>query len=188
MSFLDSLGPEQQDMIVSLPYRVGLWVSHADSAGGDEASEKELEALSNIIQGFGADVFGSEAIQSIMNETVSRRDKWDDWAHNYKNVPEDCKKAVYYLGQYGSDKDVTMFQTYLMEIGEAVALAFRERDEENSFFEEMHVHIVYWMSRLRAMLGSNVPARTIDDFLNVSHRERRALQSLAAALGTRYQM
>lgn len=81
-----------------------------------------------------------------------------------------------------------MFQTYLMEIGEAVALAFRERDEENSFFEEMHVHIVYWMSRLRAMLGSNVPARTIDDFLNVSHRERRALQSLAAALGTRYQM
>ena len=51
MAFLDGFSKEEQDFLVSLPYRVGLWVSSIDATGGSAADGDEQEALEKCIAG-----------------------------------------------------------------------------------------------------------------------------------------
>src|SRR5688572_231681 len=94
MSFLDSLTPDQRKIIVSLPYRVGLWVSDSDNSGGEEANANEVQALSNILHGFAEEMFGSETMQYIMSETLAKRDQWQEWSKDVAAVPSDCRLAI----------------------------------------------------------------------------------------------
>lgn len=184
MDVLDKLSPDQRTLIISLPYRVGLWVSHSDDTGGDEAQDKELTALSNILQGFSAQVFGSELIQYVMDETTKRKDSWPEWNNNVENVPEDCKRALEALRQYTEEKEVKAYAQRLIEIGEAVALAFREY-EDQSFSDQLKVYASYIMTKIRSKLTKQ-PVKSFEQFLNISMNERRALATLASALETQY--
>ena len=184
MDVLEHLSTDQRTLIVSLPYRAGLWVSHSDDAGGDEADQKELVALSNIIHGFSEQVFGSELLQYVMNETVNRKDEWPQWAATLENVPEDCRRALDILRDHVDEKEVGAYAMRLMEIGEAVALAFREY-EQKSVFDQVQVYVSYILAKLRARKQAK-PAKTFDQFLNISTHERKALGALAEALDTSY--
>lgn len=186
MSFLESLEHSQKEMLISLPYRVGLWISQSDDTGGAEADERELLVLSGIINGFASDVFGSEVIQYIMRETVNEEARWPAWGEDLSSVLSDCTAAVYLLGQHVEveAKDVTAFQRYMMEIGEAVALAFREFEEAN-FVDKMRLNLFYLRGWFKAAMGHR-SFKTHHEFMNISYSERQALQALAQALGTRY--
>ncbi|MCB9983440.1 MAG: hypothetical protein H6861_07195 [Rhodospirillales bacterium] len=126
---LDQLSAQQRTLIVSMPYRAGLWVSHSDDEGGDEAHEKELTALANLIDGFSQQVFGSEMLQYIMHQTLARKDEWESWSGDIDKVPEECKQALEILRAHVDEKDVKVYAMRLMELGEAVAVAFREHDD-----------------------------------------------------------
>ena len=41
MSFLHNLSPEDREMLISLPYRMGYWISQSDTSGGDDSDEEE---------------------------------------------------------------------------------------------------------------------------------------------------
>jgi len=184
MDVLDKLTADQKALIVSLPYRVGLWVSHSDDAGGDEADEKELTALANILQGFSEQVFGSELLQYIMNETVSRKHDWPEWKKQIQDVPKDCGQALDALREYVDEKEVNAYVMRLMEIGEAVALAFREY-EQQSGLDKLRIYSSYILTTLKARLRQQ-PSKTFNQYLNVSIKERKALRALAIALETTY--
>ena len=130
VNFLDSLMTEQRDMIVSLPYRVGLMIGEVDDTGGDESSEIEGQVLHNLLMGFSRDVFGAETMTYVIRETVQRKDEWANWSQNLDQVPEECAHAVDILSQYVDPKEVSAFTNYLLEIAESVAMAFREYDEK----------------------------------------------------------
>ncbi|MEZ5814096.1 MAG: hypothetical protein R3E13_05150 [Alphaproteobacteria bacterium] len=184
MDVLNKLSVEERTLIVSLPYRAGLWVSQSDSAGGDEADEKEHTALANIVDGFSQNVFGSELLQYIMNETVGRKDEWPVWEEASGDVLRDCARALDVLRGVVDEKDVSAYSMRLMEIGEAVALAFREY-EEGSALEQFRVYVSYLFMKLKRRLGKR-PSKSFDQFLSISARERKALGKLAKALGTTY--
>ena len=185
MDVLDKLTAEQRTLVVSLPYRAGLWVSESDDLGGDEAHEKELTALSNIVQGFSEQVFGSELLQYIMDETVKRKDHWHrSWANDIEKVPEQCEQALNVLRDHVDDKEVNAYSVRLMEIAEAVALAFREY-EQQSTGDKLRVYFSYIVAKIKSRF-SKIPAKTFDQFLNISLSERRALSTMARALGTHY--
>lgn len=184
MSFLDDLPFDQKELLISLPYRVGAWVSHADDDGGDESDEEEKRALASIINGFTRDVFGSEAVQYIMMETLQQKDKWEEWAANTNNILEDCQKAIDIMNEVEDEKEVNAFKQRLIEIAEAVALAFREYDNLN-FFTKLKVYLLYYKEKRKAQ-KRNQTYKTMDQFLNISLKERQALYSLAHTLDVHY--
>lgn len=183
-NILEKLGDRERKRIVSLPYRVGLWISLSDQTGGDKADAKELLALNNILIGFSQDVFGSELMQHVMEETVARRSEWEKWTADIDNVPQEAAGAVEILRQHVIEKDVGAYVTRLMEIAEAVAVAFREFDEVSSL-EQFKMRALYARSYVMAKLGGR-PPRSFAQFVRISLSEREALNTLARSLNAPY--
>ena len=183
-NILEDLTPDQRLNIVSLPYRAGLWISVSDQTGGNKADAKELLALSNIISGFASQVFGSELLQYVMQETVNRKGEWEKWTAHIENVPKEAESAIEVLRAHAPENEVNAYVTRLMEIAEAVALAFREY-ENMTFSDQLKVYGLYILSALKGKFGSG-PTKTFDQFLRISLEERRALNILAASMGTKY--
>lgn len=181
---LQKLSHDQRTLIISLPYRVGLWVSVSDDLGGEEASEKELTALNNLLIGFSQQVFGSEMLQYIMDETVSKKAQWDEWSNNTDAVPEECQKALDVLREHVDEKDVKAYSMRLMEIAEAVALAFREY-EQDDFSNKLRIYGSYILNKMRAKMRKQ-PTKSFDQYLSISINERKALNALASAMDTQF--
>lgn len=184
MDVLDRLTEEQRTLVVSLPYRVGLWVSHADQSGGADAEEKERTALHNILDGFAHQVFGSELLQYIMNGTVTRKGEWPAWGEDLEAVPVECERALDVLRVYVDEKDINAYVTRLMEIAEAVALAFREY-ERLSMKDQLVIYSSYLFMKVKARFQKNA-VTSYDQYLSISVRERKALGQLSHALGAQY--
>ena len=184
MSFLDELPHDHRELIVSLPYRVGAWISHADDVGGDVADEEEKTALANILHGFTQDVFGSEVVQYVMAETISRKQDWEKWATETKNVSEDCQRAIDLLHDVVDEKEVNAFKQRLLEIAEAVALAFREYDKLD-FITKLRIYIMYYREKYKAA-RKNRSFKSMDQYLNISLKERQTLNALASVLEIQY--
>lgn len=185
MNFLDQLLPDQRTLLVSLPYRVGLFVSQSDSVGGEDADAVEMDALSSLIIAYSQEVFGAETAQYIIGETVARRAEWDEWSNDLDMVEGECFSAVDILSDAVDVKEVNAFKRSLLEIGEAVALAFREYGESTSMIDKIRVYIHYMKSRSEAVKHGFVPMEW-DQYINISLEERKALQVIANALNTTY--
>ncbi len=181
MSLLDDLTKDNRETIIRLPYRVGLWVSQADTTGGQEAADQEVQALSNIIEGFAHEVFGSELVQYIMAETVAKKDEWPDWSAGRDSVLADCGLAVDILRDHTDEKDVSAFKARLMEIAEAIALAFSEY-EEASAADKIFSYMSYFLEKIRTYT-KKTSQKSLDEYLSISRQERGALGDLARALG-----
>ena len=63
-------------------------------------------------------------------------------------------------------------------------MAFREY-EDLGVVEKATIYLLYLKSALRSRLDDSV-RKTFDQFTRISLKERRALDELAAAMGTRY--
>lgn len=185
MGFLDSLTPNERETLVSLPYKVGYWVSQADSTGGDQSSQQELEVLSNIIHAFTAEVFGSEVVQLVMAQTVANKGRWPEWAKESGSLLEDCRIALDILAEHGDAKDANAYSMRLIEIAEAVAMAFREYDRMG-FIGKLRMYGSYYITTKFKKPLPGKPRKTLGEYVTVSHAERRALNALAHALGTSY--
>ena len=185
MNFLDHVTTQQRLQIVSLPYRVGLWISESDTSGGEESGEKERKALAAILNGFTEDVFGSEVVQCVMSETVARKAEWAGWGKKLENVPEQCSHVVDMLSERVDPKELSAFKQHMMEIGEAVALAFREYGGEMSLKDKISTYVTYYTGKINAMIQKR-PYKSLQEFLNISAAERSALSTLAQSLGTHY--
>lgn len=185
MSFLDQLTPDQREFVVSLPYRVGLYVSQSDKSGGDESDEKEMQALSNILQGYAQEIFGAETVQYVISETVAKKDQWGRWGAKVDAVEADCHRAVDVLSELVDPKEVSAFKQHLMEIGEAVALAFREVGDDMPFLDRLKFYFYYFRGKSRAAKQKRI-YMSFDEFLNISLDERKALNKIANALNVSY--
>ncbi len=185
MNFLDQLTKDHRDLLVSLPYRVGLFISQSDESGGDESDEAEMQALDAIITGYSQEVFGAETVQYVVGETVQRKSEWDDWGQDVSGIEHDCYKAIDILANVVDDKEVSAFKSSLLEIGENVALAFREYGASTSIFEKIMMRLDFGKSR-KAALKAGVTPKEWNQFINISLDERKALRHVARSLGSTY--
>lgn len=179
MLTLEHLSPKQRDLIISLPYRVGLWVSQADQQGGDDADDAELRTLENLINGFTQDVFGSELVQNVMAETWAQKARWPEWSKGVKQTLPDCKEAISILQDHYESKEISAFRQRLYDIAEAVAMAFNEgetgtAEKQSSFIEKM-------VEKLKSIvLPKASPQITRLDY--ISQKEGKALKQLSGVL------
>jgi len=181
---LEQLSQDQKETVISLPYRVGVLVSKSDSGGGKKAEKRELRTLSNLLEGFTQQVFGSELLQHVMAGTMDNYERWDEWGGQMRTVYRDSAAAVEILRSVADPKEVNAYKARLLEIGEAVAMAFRE-EESMGFGAKVKAYWLYWRCSAKAKkLGQSY--KSFDEFLNISMAEREVLQKLARALGTYY--
>lgn len=180
MAFLEGFSNEERSLLVSLPYRTGLWVSSCDLNGGSSADNKELDALEKTIQVFAQGMYESALIHEILAETFLQKAEWRNWGRNLAAVPDDCRKAVQILKGKVSPRDVDAFRRILMQIGLEVARAFREYDKNEPWHYRLSRKIGMIVDRFfGAMRGEKYAS---EDLLNISYEEDIALNKLAMAL------
>ncbi len=181
MSYLEHFTQEQRELLVSLPYRVGLWVSESDQGGGDHSSEAEMQTLETLIMGYAEDFLKSEFVEEVMRGTLARKETWPAWSRSLDNVPQQCQAAINMMQDHIESKDVLSFRQTLMEVARAIAMAYRELDEQTNTIAMLRVHSLHYWLRLKAYIRKEQPP-SLDEIMNISRSEHKVLQKLATVL------
>ncbi len=173
---LDKFPTETYQLLVTLPYRVGLYVSMSDQSGGSTSEEKELQALENIVTFYVEDTLKSEFAQSVMLVTLQNKVNWPNWNTDIGNVPEECKYILGYLEDRLEARDLLAFKNNLLEIAVTVAMAYRE-SSTTSFAD-----------RIKSFFSPQKSANSNNQALNISKAEKTALNTLADTFGIPYKV
>lgn len=180
-SLLNELSEEDRALLISLPYRVGLFISASDKSGGIDADQKELAAISTIVTSYVEDTCKSEFAQSVMESTLAQSNQWNEWRANIQQVPNECEQVVDMLLSRVDRKDLESFKLNLVEIGTTVAMAYREFDENQSASNKIIGTIVVGLEKVKALLGGR-SEQSNDELFNISRAEKEALNILSAKL------
>lgn len=168
------LSPEDEQILISLPYRAGLYVSFSDVTGGWEAQEKELQSLTGILRQFSEDFCKTEIAQKALMETLRARAQWPAWSHKIETVPDEAARIIKILSGHLSEKDVAAFKETIVDIALAVAMAFHE-NVPLSLDDPPRASI---FSRLLGTKEKHDPLA----HMNISKSERAALDRLCKAM------
>ena len=181
MAFLEQFEDEDKKLIVSLPYRVGVWVGSVDEVGGAKANFEEISALERIITEQSKGMFESAFVHEVMSETFACQDNWKAWSENLDNVPTECTQAVEKIASKLAEKDVDAYRANVMGIGLEVAKAFREFDAEETFFVKLVIKFKLFVQAMARIITRD---RSFDQVsaLNISYEEDMALTKLSEAL------
>ncbi len=180
MSELSIFSDEETDLLVSLPYKVGVWVSHADDEDGEIDDEREMTSLAVCIKAVAKEYDGPGLVDDIARETLKREPFWLDWTDRAFNILPDCEKAIALLKQKPGLGDAKNYRAALLEIATTVGQAYGEFNafddipEDEGFFAGIAGKIVGGFSGL-SKDDANHPA-------NISAAEDSAIAQLAAAL------
>jgi hypothetical protein len=169
MATLNKMEKDERDLIVGLPYRVGIWISHADDEEGSADDRREHKAVEKILHRFAGQIERYPFISAVLRETLAQRNSWERWAENSLDVLPDCEKALVIVNKTGNREAVINYRKILMKIANDVAGAhgeFGEFESESGFTK-----------LISGLLGSKR-----DDFMNISPSEDEALERLAGVL------
>lgn len=181
MSQLSNLPEDEALKIISLPYKAGMWVSHADDVDGESDDINEMRALERGIPQLAKKYEGSALVQQVANDIMTMKDhwaKWEDECFFIKKQAPDIMNTV--KVQFGL-AEAKQYRSFAMELGKMVAQAAGELDafddsesKGESFFGSMIGKIVGGMS--------SVSQDHKDHPANISPAEGSALSELSAAL------
>lgn len=181
MSVLSDFASEDQELVIRLPFRVGIWISEADQTGGDESSEQERQALNTIVASYAEDYLKSEFVQRVMELTLARKNEWNEWDKNVDAVPGECERAMQILMTRVSPRDVDALKRNLIDVGLAVAMAYREGVHEPPEDAGIIANFMYDLKSFFSVLFGGLKTRTADE--NISATEQKALIKLAGIMG-----
>lgn len=167
-------------MIVSLPYKAGVWISAADKTE-TKAAEKELAALEHIIDRHAQGMFESAFVHEVMVETCTRKQEWPAWASQTGRVPEDCNRVVAALSEKLGARDMEAYRRSVMTVAVEVARTFREFDFSEPWPVRLGAGLRRFMDRLAGLAHRG--GYDMRDWRSVSFAEDIALDKLSKALG-----
>lgn len=178
MSKLSEMQPEESQLIIALPYKVGVWMSHTDDVEGELDDQREMKALEHILKSIAQVHEGSQFVKEVAQHTLRSREQWEIWANQSFDILGDCEKAVGLLKANVNDNDLKDYKSTLMEIATIVAQAHGEFGDVDDDGDE----------GLGALIGklvtkvSGTSKNDADHPMNVSPAEDSALSRLALAL------
>lgn len=172
---------DQKDLLISLPYKLGVWISHFDEQGEIEADEKENAALGEIIEYLAEDDTSTLFVTELFRDSLNAREDWAGWPCNEKQALEDSKKGMEIVKDNVSDKDAIAFREALLTVCEVVAQAYgefggQEDDEDRS----------KWLGAIRNALEKlkGHSYVNMERPFNISPAEQDAITTLKAELET----
>lgn len=185
MSFLSSLTDGQIQQVISLPYLIGLSVSHADDVEGEHDDKLEMRTLHSCLKAVAERYEKKEVVAEILAATMNQRAEWGKWAEtgNLYNIAPAAQAAANLILQHSNKEAARDFRAAMMEIAGAVARASGEFSAftgmDDSAAEQGAMQSVF--GRLLAGFG----ARSGSDAhhpMNVSAAEDEVLSNLSQAL------
>jgi hypothetical protein len=181
MTFLDKFSRHEQEMLISLPYRAGVWITYADGAQQHVATERETAALNEIIIEKGRSIFESAFVYEVMAEICRRREDWKYWSLNVEAVPADCATACKIITAKLGPHDLNVYRETVMDIATTVAHAFREFDSDAPLSLRISTYTKLIAHGLIALFRTGKIESS--EFLNISYDEHVALTRLSDSLG-----
>lgn len=177
MSELQRFSPEDQDVLVGLLCRVGMWISGIDDTDVSTASEEKEEAkLRDVLQSLSA-TKKSTLIAELASEALRQKSNWPRWATSTDTVLDDVTAAKRILKGQGTSLEMGAFSKALMLIGTVVAKAFRE---ENDLKEEKGY--LSWLTEKANELTLAMTDHESYKDMNISPAEDTALHDLLETL------
>lgn len=177
MSALSEMNPEDRGLLIGLPYRVGIWMSHADDEDGEADDVREMKALEHVIRSIARVHEESPFVQEVARATLEHRDHWQKWADHSFDILSDCEKVIMVLKANVNDNDLKNYRSTLLKIAETVAAAYGEfgmgaYDEETAGLGGF----------LNKVVGKFRGEEQTDGFMNISPAEEAALERLRTAM------
>jgi hypothetical protein len=179
MSELGRFVPEDRDLLVGLPFRVGNWISHIDDEDLEIESEiKEHARMVQMLNKLARAEGMAPLICELAEETLRREASWSRWEAASDDLLDDVRRAVKLLKDQGTPDESASLRRALMTIGTAVARAVRENPEHGEKAEGGFS----WLSEKigRALMAVTESSAYAD--LNISPAEDTALTELLEAL------
>ena len=177
MANLSNFTPEERELIISVPYRVGIWISDADNCEKSKFDDKrERQALELAIARMAKSHKKMPFAAEIMRDVEANKSKWDVWNQKTaeNDVLQDIQKAIELCRNKTSKAELSQFKQAVWNVGMIVAQAFGEYKDPD---HEMHVN------RFFAWLASFVAGPSLRKAPeNLSQVEKTALKKLRAVL------
>jgi len=176
---LNDFSNEERMRLVSIPYRVGMWISDADDIKGSERDDKREEkilemAINKLSKNHRKMPFAS----SVMQALEKNKKQWAMWQARAleEDVLNDLQAALKAVQNSASKRDLSEYKHAVWQIAMVVAQAY---DEDHDPDNEMHVNNFF------EFLGGFVfkpKLKKRPDY--ISSREKVALKKLQAVLKT----
>lgn len=167
---------EQKDLLLSLPVRAGIWISHFDGQGDKRADESEIEALSEVIAHFAAQSTSSPFVTDLFEETLKRSESWDSWQTEEQVFFDDCRKAADIFSLNLSKDEHGEINRAILEVCEVVAQAHGEFEEDEEHKEDKGGWLASVKSTLSKLKGTSYI--DMDKPFNISPSEQDAIHKL----------
>lgn len=173
-SHIADFPPADRELLASLPYRVGIWMSQAEDEGGERDDAREMKALEKIFTLLAKEERTPVFVRELLQETLSRRDRWPEWQENSLDILPDCARAINILEAHAGKTDRNNFRRALKKIAASVAGAHGE------FGFEAESAGGGMLARLSGLLGAG--KEKSPDFMNISAAEQDVMRNLVNAL------
>lgn len=178
MPYFSDFNREELSLILSIPYRAGVYLSHADDvAGCDRDDAKEQAVLEKTMKALHAKVDGKTLAAGILDDILSHKDHWPVWGAEADSVLQDVPRAVRLIHDRLPDSELTLYKKCVFQVAKAVAMAANEKAGVQDSFSDVPG------GRLILKLRDWMETRKVETMpQNISPAEKAALQKLQAAL------
>ena len=175
MADLSKFSAQERNLLVSLPYRVGVWISNVDDNAGTQIDDKdERKVLEQTIAKFAEASDKIPVAAAVMQDVQSSKSSWVHWDSRATeaSVLDDASKVVEITKGHFDDKQLNQYRETIWRIGVFVAQAYGEHVDPDN---EMHFNNFFGR-----LLGKSPKAGKNPE--NMSPKEKQALTKLKAAL------
>ena len=179
MSELQRFLPADQDLLVSLFYRVGRWMSQVDDTDVGETSEKAEEAqMFKVLTKLSQSSNVGDLCQEICAEALRQKGSWARWAGQMDTLIDDVGRGKKIILGEGTDEEFRLFGKSLVTIATSVARAYRESTD----MESQEIGFLSWLTEKSSHVSLALSDREAHKDLNISPAEDNALIELVQAL------
>lgn len=128
MAAKDNFSDRDWTTLAHFPARIGLWMSHQDEGGGDEAQQQEMAVLHEVISRVQAKYANFLFIKALAEELERLPFERDD---SWKAALEDAPKVLHLIHPFCDVTEYNCFKLMLLDIAEAVARAAPNGERES---------------------------------------------------------
>lgn len=177
---ISDLSGHELELLASIPYKVGVYVSHADDEDGEIDDEREMKALSSCIKAIAGLHEDQPVVADIMRQTMAMHGDWPKWASFSFRAPEEAAQAMSILKSKAGEQTQKNFRAAVMEVATMVAQAYGEfgEFENDDMGDGLFSGIVSKIAGKLSALGQDDAGHP----MNISAAEDTALAEISAAL------
>lgn len=174
---LSDFNDEERVLLISVPYRVGMWISAIDNIQGSSRDDRrEQQTLSLAIARLAANYRKMPFASAVMKALESSKVYWTQWSGLIQDqaVLSDLEKALTAVQNSATKRDLSEYKHAVWQIAVVVAEAY---DESHDPDNEMHINNFFeWVG---GMVSKPKLKKRPE---NISSAEKQALKKLSTIL------